>query len=265
MSAFTLNALRVKYGSIVNCRNKLAGCINGYSDTAFSWLAFGIGAGMSMITRALTPKLDLGAQMGGRSVMTRDAASSRKIIYGRARVGGNVVYLESTGTDNKYLWLVTAIAGHEIDAYEKVWFNDEKIWDGGSYVGNWGSYVSISFKDGSQTTADSGLVAASTKWTSNHKLLDTAYMVVKLTYDQEQFAQGLPNISTVVRGKKVWNPINSSLVWSQNPALCLRDYLTDTKYGLGESTANITSINTAIGVCNETVALAAGGTQPRYT
>ena len=229
------------------------------------WAAFALGAGLSMVSRALMPKPDLGTQMGGRSVMTREAASSRKIIYGRARVGGNVVYLESTGTDNKYLWLVTAIAGHEIDAYEQVWFNDKKIWDGGSYVGNWGSYVSISFKDGSQTTADSGLVAASTKWTSDHKLLDTAYMVVKLTYDQEQFAQGLPNISTVVRGKKVWHPNNSSLVWSQNPALCLRDYLTDTKYGLGESTANIASINTAFGVCDEAVALAAGGTQPRYT
>ena len=45
----------------------------------------------------------------------------------------------------------------------------------------------------------------------------------------------------------------------------LRDYLTDTKYGLGESTANIASINTALGVCDEAVALAAGGTQPRYT
>ena len=239
------------------------------TTTAFSWAtAFAIaaaGAGLSLVSRALMPKPDLGAQMAGQSVMTREAAHSRKIIYGRARIGGNVVYLESTGDDNKYLWLVIAVAGHKIDAYEQVWFNDKKIWDGGSYVGNWGSYVSISFKDGSQTTADSGLVAASTKWTSNHKLLDTAYMVVKLTYDQEQFAQGLPNISTVVRGKKVWHPSHSSPVWSQNPALCVRDYLTDTKYGLGESSSNIASINTALGVCDEAVDLAAGGTQPRYT
>ena len=170
----------------------IAGIVAGASTAivtgAFSWLAFGIVAGMSMITRALTPKLDLGAQMGGRSVMTRDAASSRKIIYGRARVGGNVVYLESTGTDNKYLWLVTAIAGHEIDAYEEVWFNDEKIWDGGSYVSRLGFLCCIlvfkvDHSDNQQQS--SGLVAASTKWTSNHKLLDTAYMVVKLTYDQE--------------------------------------------------------------------------------
>ena len=111
--------------------------------TAFT--AFAIGAGLSLVSRALMPKPDLGAQMAGQSVMTREAAHSRKIIYGRARIGGNVVYLESTGDDNKYLWLVIAVAGHEIDAYEEVWFNDKKIWDGGSYVGNWGSYVDISF------------------------------------------------------------------------------------------------------------------------
>ena len=238
--------------------------------TAFT--AFAIGAGLSLVSRALMPKPDLGAQMAGQSVMTREAAHSRKIIYGRARIGGNVVYLESTGDDNKYLWLVIAVAGHEIDAYEQVWFNDKKIWDGGSYVGNWGSYVDIGFYKGDQTSADNAsqrgaasLVSNSTKWTDNHKLLDTAYMVVKLTYDQEQFAQGLPNISTVVRGKKVWHPSHSSPVWSQNPALCVRDYLTDTKYGLGESSSNIASINTALGVCDEAVDLAAGGTQPRYT
>lgn len=257
--------------------------------------AFAIGAGLSLVSRALMPKPDLGTQMGGQSVMTREAAHSRKIIYGRARIGGNVVYLESTGDDNKYLWLVVAVAGHEIDAYEEVWFNDEKIWDG-SYVGSWASagntstspWVYIGFHKGDQTEVDSSLDAASTKWTSDHKLLNTAYMVVKLTYDQEQFGQGLPNISTVIRGKKVYDAQKDSTSayyesslgvstqresdastwqWSQNPALCVRDYLVDTKYGLAESVSNISasSIDTATDVCNEAVDLAAGGTQPRYT
>ena len=138
----------------------------GFFATLFSAAGFGafaIGAGLSLVSRALAPKLDLGAQMGGRSVMTREAAHSRKIVYGRARIGGNVVFLESSGTDNKYLYLVTAIAGHEIDAYEEVWFNDEKIWDGTNYLNNYGSYVAITFYKGDQTAADSGLVAASTQ------------------------------------------------------------------------------------------------------
>ena len=230
------------------------------------FVAFAVGAGLSMVSRALMPSPDLGSQMSGRSVTSRDAAHSRKIVYGRARIGGNIVYLESTGTDNKYLWLVIAVAGHEIDAFEEVWFNDVKIWDG-SFVGSWGNYVSIGFHKGDQTTSDSALTAASTKWTSDHKLLDTAYMVVKLTYDIDQFANGLPNISTVVRGKKVLNPATSTTAWSQNPALCVYDYLRDTKYGLGESVGNIltSSVNAAATVCDETVALAAGGTQKRYT
>ena len=235
-----------------------------FSATGFA--AFAIGAGLSLVSKALMPSPNLGAAMGGRSITTREAAHSRKIVYGRARIGGNIVYLESTGADNKYLWLVIAVAGHEIDAFEEVWFNDVKIWDG-SFVGSWGNYVSIGFHKGDQTTSDSALTAASTKWTSDHKLLDTAYMVVKLTYDIDQFANGLPNISTVVRGKKVLNPATSTTAWSQNPALCVYDYLRDTKYGLGESAGNIltSSINAAATVCDETVALAAGGTQKRYT
>ena len=102
-------------------------------------------AGLSLISKALMPSPDLAVQMGGQSVTTREAAHSRKIVYGRARIGGNIVYLESTGADNKYLWLVIAIAGHEIDAYESVWFNDEKIHDGTNYLNGWGSFVSISF------------------------------------------------------------------------------------------------------------------------
>ncbi len=237
--------------------------------------AFAIGAGLSLVSRALAPSPDLGAQMAGQSVMTRDAAHSRKIVYGRARIGGNVVYLESTGTDNKYLWLVTAIAGHEIDAYEQVWFNDQKVWENGNFTSAWATqgdsstspYINLSFHLGNQTTADSGLNAASTKWTDNHKLLGTAYMVVKLTYDQEKFAQGLPNISTVIRGKKVLDPETSTTAWSQNPALCIYDYLRDTKYGLGETASNIltSSVNTAKDVCDQTINLSAGGTQARYT
>lgn len=239
--------------------------IFGLTGIAAVGAAFAIGAGLSLVSQALMPSIDLGAAMEGRSITTREAAQSRKIVYGRARQGGNIVYLESTGTDNKYLWLVVAVAGHEIDAFEEVWFNDIKIWNG-SFIGVWASYVSIGFHKGDQTTADSALDAASTKWTSSHVLRDTAYMVVKLTYDAEQFANGLPNISTVIRGKKVLNPATSVTEWSQNPALCVYDYLRDTKYGLGESASNIltSSVTAAATVCDETVALSAGGTQKRY-
>ena len=107
------------------------------AGTAWSWAAFALGAGLSLVSRALMPKPNISTQMGGTSVTTREAAASRKIVYGRARIGGNIVYLQSTGNDNKYLYLVVAVAGHEIDGFESVWFNDEKILDGTTYQGTW--------------------------------------------------------------------------------------------------------------------------------
>ena len=227
--------------------------------------AFAVGAGLSMVSRALMPTPSIGAQMSGTTTTVREPASTRTMVYGRARVGGSIVYLDSTGTDNEYMHMVIAVAGHAIDAYEEVWFNDEKVWDSG-YVGSWGTYIDLNFHDGTQTTADANLVSRSTQWTTDHKLLDTAYIYVRLKYDAEQFANGLPNISTVVRGKKVYNPATSSTVWSQNPALIVRDYLLDSKYGLAEDAANInaTSVSTAQTLCDQDVALDAGGTQKRY-
>ena len=247
----------------------LATAVSGAVATGFALgtfaTAFAIGAGLSVVSRALMPKPSMGTSMQGNSVTVREPAVSRKIIYGRARVGGAIVYLDSTGTDNEYLHLVVAVAGHAIDGFEEVWFNDTKIWDG-SFQGNWGSYVHLGFHDGTQTTADSTLVSASTGWTNDHKLLDTAYIYVRLKYDTDQFAQGLPNISTVVRGKKVYNPVSATTAWSQNPALCVFDYLKDTKYGLAESASNVntTALIAAQSLCDETVNLSGSGSQNRY-
>ena len=229
--------------------------------------AFAIGSGLSMISTALMPKPSYGQQMTGTDITVREPDASRKMVYGRIRLGGAIVYIDSTGTDNEYIHMVIAMAGHEIDAFEEVYFNNDKIWDNGSFVGSWGTYVYLGLHDGSQTTADSALVAASAQWTDDHKLLDVAYMYVRLKYDAEEFAQGLPNISAVIRGKKVYNPVTGVTEWTQNPALCVYDYLRDTKYGLAESALDInsTALATAITLCDQAITLTAGGTQPRYT
>ena len=111
--------------------------------------AFALGAGLSMVSRALAPKPDLGAQMRGITQTTREPAGTRKIIYGRIRVGGNVVFISHSGTDNKYLHMAVVFATHEIQAYDEIWFNDNKIWTAsGGFQGDWGTYVTIDRKFG---------------------------------------------------------------------------------------------------------------------
>tara|TARA_R110000744_G_scaffold152542_1_gene266658 strand:- start:2421 stop:4967 length:2547 start_codon:yes stop_codon:yes gene_type:complete len=229
---------------------------------------FALGAGLSMVSRALMPKPSAmtAANLSGITQTVREPASTRKIIYGRTRVGGAIVYMHTSGNDNEYLHLVVAIAGHEIDGYEEIYFNDEKVWANGNYVGSWSDLIYLGLYDGSQTVADNTLSAASSQWGGQHKLLDTAYIYARLKYDREDFGNGVPNISALIKGKKVYNPANSQTEWSQNPALIVNDYLLDTKYGLAEVSANINqaALSTAQSLCNQQVSLAAGAAHSRY-
>lgn len=233
--------------------------------------AFALGAGLSMVSRALAPKPNIGAQMRGITTTTREAASSRKIIYGRMRVGGQVVFISHSGQDNKYLHMAIVFASHEIQAYDEIWFNDKKIWQDGTgplagFQGSWGSYVLIDRKYGTPTqSASNQLIGANFQWTSDHKLSGIAYIAFRLEWDQDRFPQGVPNITAVIRGKKVYDPRNQVTGYSQNPALCLRDYMIS-EYGLDEIAANIddTSIGNAADLCDEQVDLDGGGTQDRY-
>lgn len=53
--------------------------------------------------------------------------------------------------------------------------------------------------------ADSTLVADVTKWTTAHRLRGLAYIITKLTGDQDKWPTGIPNIKTLTRGRKVYD------------------------------------------------------------
>jgi len=244
--------------------------------------AFAIGAGLSVISRALMPKPDFGAMMKGVTGTVREPTASRKVIYGKVRVSGSVVFI-SNSNENKDLYLVICFACHEIEGYEAVYFNDKKVYENGSFVSDWGSYADFAFYDGTQTAADTVLSNASVFWGNTHILNGIAYMRVKLTWDEDRkkFPQGVPNISAVIKGKPLYDPRKDSTAggsgshrtndtttweWSQNPALALYDYFTNGFYGLGEQYTKMdyTAWAGAANVCDESIALDAGGTHARY-
>ena len=242
------------------------------AGTAFGFgafaTAFAIGAGLSMVSRALAPKPDLGAQLQGITQTTREPAGPRQLVYGQMRVGGQVVFLSHSGNDNKYLHMAIAFASHEIESYEEIWFNDNRIWTlSGGFVDDWGTYVTIDRKYGTAgQAASTDLVNANVLWTTDHKLSGIAYIAFRMEWNQDKFPQGVPNITTVLKGRKVYDPRTSTTAYSQNPALCIRDYLLDSKYGLGESASLIddASVIAAANICDEDVSLDGGGTQDRY-
>lgn len=98
-------------------------------------------------------------------------------------------------------------------------------------------------------------------------------------YDADEF-NNAPNISAVIKGKKVYDYRSGAYGWSDNLALCLFDYMTwsntehNDAFSLGLNYNNDTQTSDdleltfwedAADICDEEVALKVGGTQARYT
>jgi len=207
--------------------------------------------------RALMPKPPSFSNRGYQTTAF-GSALDHQIIYGKMRVGGARIYDEATGTNNKYLHRIIAVAGHEIKSFDDIYINDEVITlDGSGNVTSPSRYngkVRIKLHlGGSDQAADSFLVSESVHWTTEHRLRGIAYMYIRLQFDADVFPNGIPEITSTISGKKVYDPRTSTTVWSDNPALCLRDYLTSS-YGISEATANIddTLVISAANVCDQT-------------
>jgi hypothetical protein len=202
------------------------------------------------------------SSLSQRSQMVRSPIAARTIVYGRCRASGTVVYMSTTGSKNEYLNIVIALAGHEIQEIEEVYFNDDLVGLSGNAATGFYSGVANVYKHLGSTTqaADSFLVNETStltdgKWTTAHTLYGIAYLYVRLTWDTEKFPSGIPNISAVIKGKKVLDTRTSTTAYSANPALCLRDYLTDSAVGMGMDATEIdvTAINAAANICDEDV------------
>ena len=220
--------------------------------TALLVKTFVVTFALSAISRALTPKPSLDASTG-LSTTVQSPVQSRPLIYGRTRTAGTLIYIQTTGDDGKYLHMVQAIAGHEIDAYEKVYIDDELLWENGSIVAKYQDNVNLNLYTGDQTTADNDLVTQSTEWDNTCILNDTAYLYIRVEYDADLFTNGIPNITALVRGKKVHDPRTGLTEWSDNPALCIADYINDDKYGLTNITINQASLIASANVCEQQV------------
>lgn len=91
-----------------------------------------------------------------------------------------------------------------------------------------------------------------------------AYLFVRFSYAADVFKNGIPVITAKIRGKKVFDPRTSTTAYSNNAALCIRDFLTSA-YGLSDPEVDDTVFQAAANTCDEAVTLDAGGTEAHYT
>ncbi len=258
----------------------MAGLVGTFITAAGTQLVLGA------INKKLAPDIDL-PELGtnlqqGTTVTSKSPIAPHRIIYGKTRVGGTIVYAESTGSTNDFLHMVIAITGHEINNVTKIFFNEEEVpttqdgsdsngiarlfpSSGNEYEGKARFKV---HKGTDAQSADADLVSDISQWTTNHRLRGVSYVYVRLSFDSDVYPNGVPNISFEVEGKKVFDPRSSATAFSTNPALCIRDYLLNEDYGLNADATEIndTNISSVANTCDETVSITnPSGTEKRFT
>lgn len=225
---------------------------------------FAVRAALGYALNALSSSTTRGASVsrGYQSVNQLGPALPHQIIYGETRIGGSIFYqaLTTGVSTNDRLHRLIAFAGHEIDSYQAIYLNDEEVTlDGSGNVTSPSKYsgkVRIKKYLGTDTqSADSDLVSEVAEWTNEHQAKGVAYLYVRFQdAGASAFSAGVPVVTAKIRGKKIYDPRTTTTAWSDNPALCIRDYLVS-DYGLQETSADLNNdlIEDAADACDVTV------------
>ena len=257
-------------GSVISAGGVAAATFTGFglslSGISAVGAQFAVRAALGYALNALSSSTTRGnaANRGYQNVNQLGTALPHQVIYGETRIGGVVFYqaiTSSPDSNQDRLHRAIAFAGHEIESYEAIYFNDEKVEIG--MDGNVTSPFKFSGKarvkqhlGADDQVADSDLVAEVTEWTTAHRARGIAYLYVRFQ-DSAAFPNGVPVVTAKIRGKKLEDPREDQVttVWSDNPALCIRDYLLS-GYGLNESTSDIDGdlFEEAANACDEDIA-----------
>lgn len=99
--------------------------------------------------------------------------------------------------------------------------------------------------------ADLSAVVGTAQLLPTDKFAGDASLIVTLQYDQDAFPTGVPQISAVMRGAKVYDPRTGSTAWTENPALIARDWaLYEYGGGAGEDELIVQAFVAAANACD---------------
>jgi len=193
------------------------------------------------------------------------------IVYGTRKVGGNVIFVETSGTDNEFLYMAIIVSEGEIDDITKIFVNDTEVTFNGDLADNTqrtvdssdsnffradpavegssaASLITVEPHYGTDSQSASSLLDELSSWTSNHRLRGLAYIALKFKWNADAFGS-LPQVTAIVKGRKVYNPNldgtktggsgshrqNDSTTWeySDNGIYQMLDYLRNERFGMG--------------------------------
>jgi hypothetical protein len=253
-----------------------------------------IAAMSTALSMALAPKAP-GAPPPQMAI--RQPVPMGRVIYGRARVGGDLALYHrgelgplyssisdpgGDGSQNvlvradgrKNLNVIIVLAVHEIEGVVSIHDGENLFWSAAdgiapAYSAKVGNVIIR--RGGDDQTAIAGLVAALPETLAgaagvNFRLRGAAYVWVELVDVRNNWGGGMPMLWAEIDGALIYDPRSDARAFSANAALCMADYLTRDRGGVGLAWSDIDqeALSVAANICDETVTIAAGGTIARY-
>jgi len=190
--------------------------------------------------------------MSSRNITGKNPTAPREVVYGTARKGGAIVWQHVHGSDpytdsDEFYNMVIAWHHGEAEEITKIYLGDEVAWEDGYYKGRFasnstsssiGEKITIYNKLGLNNQSAVTVAGTASTWTTNHRMRGITYSRLKFEYDVDQYPNGAPKVTAEIKGRKVYDPRDSSHTlnapsswdWSDNPVLCLLDYLKEAAY-----------------------------------
>ena len=264
--------------SFVSSGTKAFGKISKFWGKYSSWFSF-ISIGIQVISWLMkpdmpdTPNMDNLPDQTAKGILVNktSANSSIPVIYGTRKVGGILGFLEASGTDNEYLYMIVIHSEGTNDSCQTLWIDDKEVtWSGALTHGvartvassdsnfykaapndersSAESLITATWYDGRDDQTYDTTVGALSSWTSNHRLRGISYTALKLKWNQDAFG-GIPTVHAKIKGRKVYNAnldgtktggtgshredTESTWEYSSNPVWCTLDYMRNSRFGLG--------------------------------
>jgi hypothetical protein len=270
-------------------------------------LVIGVTVGLTSLARSLLPKPPTAGPVS-RDVTVRGTVEYRQIVYGEVKTGGFVAFYGTSGANNRFLWFVIVAAAHQCEDITDVWLDSRHVPD--ADIESDGEVTTEEFQDDGASrlyvirflgnaaqAASTALLANFPEWTSDHTGHGIAYTVFRLDRSENAFPTGAPqSFFQLTKGRRLYDPRLDSTnggsgthrtnnpatwAWSNNWALCVRDYISggaiiydsstpDKRLTIGELDARINDTYTAseANISDEDVAIPPASpttTQKRYT
>ena len=245
-----------------------------------------------------TPTPNTGSSPDGVLLTKSGSNLDIPVIYGFRRVGGKIIYAETNGESNKYLYVVYVISEGEIHRVRNIYVDDVQL-PGSNYnhdqiitvaTGRYSGRLKFEVFRGFENQTQSDLANEAPSWASKQRRLPgVAYCVMRYEWkkietqedaDANPYRGGIPTVKFDVEGKKVYNVLTHTSgedlandyddltkTFSYNPVNCVLDYLMNPRYGCGidKSEINADAFKTAARKCNQQVTYSTGVTGKAIT